>query len=440
MQINQEKLEQEISELRTRLSETSMENSELKEKNSSQEAQISSNSLIISKLKKKLQEKSESIVKLQEEYEILSNSDKKLIESRQLKKEAKELSQKAVDSVKNANLLAEQTRKECDEKLKEMQEELDTTKAIARAQIADITQRCEKDNARAANALADAESYRDNLREQLRNEEQKISELANNRIQSFVSVKELEIANMKRSLECEHKNKLELALAYLQLRYDAREGWHNFIFAFCIVLLSLMAITSKIFKQDVMMIGSALMRYVVAAYTRAVTIATKAAGITGGITNDYAKNALFWILFVICIILLFLVFYGVPVVITGVVVYKYLFGRYYDKVNQWIMIATGIAVIVGSHDTKRLVKCNVILMWLVIQLAVPIVRFVIVPCIGKISGKWNRLDKDRRGNIAIYATSIFVGAIATVIMWRYSIIIAIAIPVGVMYGLATGGY
>lgn len=63
------------------------------------------------------------------------------------------------------------------------------------------------------------------------------------------------------------------------------------------------------------------------------------------------------------------------------------------------MIGTGILFVAMSSEMIYSPKINLLLLWLLIQIIIPLNRFVIIPLIGSIFDKWKGMDSDERRNL-----------------------------------------
>ena len=63
------------------------------------------------------------------------------------------------------------------------------------------------------------------------------------------------------------------------------------------------------------------------------------------------------------------------------------------------MIGSGIFFVAMSSEMFYTPKINLLLLWLLVQVAVPMIRFLIIPLLGNFFDKWNRMDSDERRNL-----------------------------------------
>lgn len=293
-----------------------------------------------------------------------------------------------VSNQKEAKIREKQLVADCNQKVK-----------VANERADEIEQRYSSDNDEAAKARKDGEAFRDEHKRLLREQKEEVDKLAeqkiSNKVASLKASKESEVHQILNDCKAaiqKHKN-------YYASEYAAKEMWHFLIFTFCIVWLVIQAISSDYFRNEVVVFGNWIRYYVVDNFGTVSSWTVSSANITNGISNEIVANMLYWILYGIVGTLSILLFYGVPVVVIIGGGFLYLKSELFDKVNRWIMIGTGILFVAMSSEMIYSPKINLLLLWLLIQIIVPLNRFVIIPLIGIIFDKWKSMDSDERRNL-----------------------------------------
>lgn len=263
----------------------------------------------------------------------------------------------------------------------------------------EIEKRCFRDNEAAAKARKAGEAFRGEHKRILRDQTEEIDKLAEHKIANTVATlkesKELEIkhiqSNCKASIQ-NHKN-------YYASEYVAKEMWHFMIFVFCIVWLAIQAVSSNYFRNEAIVFGNWIKTYMIDSFDTVSSWATSSATISGGINHEIVANILYWIILIIVGLFSILLFYGVPVVVIMGGGFTYLRSKLFDKANRWVMIGSGIFFIAMSSEMFYTPKINLLLLWMLVQFAVPLIRFFIIPLIGSFFDKWNSMDSDERRNL-----------------------------------------
>ena len=276
-------------------------------------------------------------------------------------------------------------REDCTQKIEE---------ANARADEAET--RCEKDNAAVAKTRSEGEAFRRKHQDLLKKEREKIDQLAEQKIydtKAFLQEeKDQEILQMKD----EYTQSVAKIRSRCEAGYAARETWHVLAFGFCILWLIIQAFTSNYFRGEIMKLFHTIGNYVVDMLGNIESWMESAAGIAHEIPNDIASVVIYWIILIIVGILLCLIFFGVPLlaVLDGSIIY--LTSGKFDKLNRWIMIGSGILFVAMASELFYKPPVNLLLLWFLIQLAVPLLRYLIFPLIGLGIDKYQDMDDDER--------------------------------------------
>ena len=258
--------------------------------------------------------------------------------------------------------------------------------------------RCSRDNNAAAKARREGEGFRDEQQRLLREEQAEIDKLAEQKIAdtkaSLSASKQREIS----SIEYECQAKIKKHKNYYASEYAGKETWHILVFIFCIVWLVIQALSSNYFRHEAIEMGTWIKDYAVAAFYTLDGWGNGAANITSGISNEIVATILYWIIYVIVAILGLLLWYGVPLAVIGGGSFLYLKSEGFDKANRWIMIGSGILFVAMSSEMFYEPPLNLLLLWLIVQVAVPLIRYIILPLIGAGIGKVQNMDADEKRN------------------------------------------
>lgn len=250
----------------------------------------------------------------------------------------------------------------------------------------EIEHRCSKDNAAALSAKIQGESFRDEHQRILREQKDEVDKLAEQKICS-------KVASLKASKESEvHqilndcKASIQKYKKYYASEYAAKETWHILIFAFCITWLLIQALSSNYFRNEAAVFCTWIKNYVIDSFETISSWMVASANITNGINNEITSNILYWILYVVVGLLSGLLFYGVPVVIIlgGFI---YLNSKLFDKANRWIMVGSGILFVAMSSEMFYTPNMNLLFLWLLVQVTVPLIRYIIIPLVGSLFDK-----------------------------------------------------
>ena len=146
-----------------------------------------------------------------------------------------------------------------------------------------------------------------------------------------------------------------------------------------------------------------------------VTLSLSAAELAGN------TPALFWFLRILILILLVVLFYVVPGggIFTGS--FLYLRSSKFDRINRWIMIGSGIFLVAFSSVLNDPPQINPILLWILVQIIVPVGRFLIFPLLCTIRKKLDEQDYYETRNLKIKIVSALIAiAVIITILWTYA--------------------
>jgi hypothetical protein len=251
----------------------------------------------------------------------------------------------------------------------------------------EIERRCAKDNEAAFIAKAQGEAYRDEHQRILREQKSEVDKLAEKKIADKIESLKRSKASEVSQIFDSCKTSVEKHKAYYASEYAAKEVWHLVVFSFCIVWLIIQAISSNHFRNEVVVFGNWIKDYAVGSFDNVSSWTVVSANITSGISNDIIALLLYWIIYILIGILSILLFYGVPLVIICGGSFIYLKSKLFDKANRWIMIGTGILFVAMSSEMFYAPKINLLLLWLLIQMVVSPIRFIVIPLIGGMFNK-----------------------------------------------------
>lgn len=272
----------------------------------------------------------------------------------------------------------------------------------------EIEKRCFKDNVAASKARKAGEAFRDEHERILREQTEEIDKLAENKIATTIvslkQAKELEIKHIQSIC----KSSIQKHKKYYASEYVAKEMWHVIIFIFCIVWLAIQAVSSNYFRNEAVVFSNWVKTYMIDSFDTVSSWATSSATISGGINHEIVANILYWIILIIVGLFSILLFYGVPVVVIMSGGFVYLRNSLFDKANRWVMIGSGIFFVAMSSEMFYTPKTNLLLLWLLVQVAIPLIRFVIIPLIGSFFDKWNSMDSDERRNVGCNIMMIII--------------------------------
>ncbi len=262
-----------------------------------------------------------------------------------------------------------------------------------------MANRCSRDNILAAEERAKAEEY---CRQQ--------KQLRDNEIDEINKKAEQMILHKVDELENDNEISKKKWRKYYASKYAAKESWHILAFVFCIVWLIIQALSSSYFRHEVLVVCELIKEYIVDGWGY-VSSWSNGSGtyLAALITNSIASDIVFWIVFIIVGLLSALLFYGLPLVIIFGGNFIYLSSKAFDKENRWIMVGSAILFIAASSELSFTPQINLLLLWLIIQIAVPIIRYIIIPLIYSSIDKFQGMASDDRRNF--YCNIMMVVAI-----------------------------
>ena len=304
-------------------------------------------SLQNSELIGQVREDGDEIKRLNDRIESLSDSDKELQEANRLKKEVE----------KDREELDEREEK-LDEREAEIEQEKKDYKAVCDQMVWDAESRCKKDNDAAAESRARAEKNEEETRELLQNEKQHIHTEA-----------EILVADHIRKLDEKEDRYLEKRLSELNKKYIIDRDKAKIVFTLMLVHIVCFGVFSERLGQDMIGIGKAVGKefdwglQVVQGWMKGAGRALKDVSVIGDITPY------------LILVLAVLAVTGVFITLIYVA-FKYLTNkRRFDEAPRWIMASTGVlAVSVSRADLPFVENWNLILIWLAIQVAFPLIR------------------------------------------------------------------
>ncbi len=287
---------------------------------------------------------------------------------------------------------------------------------------AEVESRCARDNEMAAKARREGEEYRDKYEQLLEKEEAHIDELADQKIADekkyLRETKKAEVEAIR--IACDKK--IERHRVLFALMYSAKETWHVVAFAFCIMWDFIQTLSSTYLRGQFVEFGGYIKEYV--GFVRSHTgLWVKALADKALLISDARVAAVvYWIITILMALVLVLFFYGVPL---GVIVgggRAYLSSKKYDKIARWLMISSAIAVIALSSECVGVrLPLNAILLWLIIQVAYPVIRYILIPFGSMVCVNISEMSEDSRKELItaiIYAVLIIGGA--WIILWATS--------------------
>ena len=175
---------------------------------------------------------------------------------------------------------------------------------------------------------------------------------------------------------------------------------------------------SNCIRADVVEIFGWIKEYIVSVWDNSLLLAEKAAGVSDLIPNDVIAVILYWLIFIMVGIFLMLLLYGVVSYILIGTCYLYLKSDKFDKINRWLMVSSGICFIAMGSEIFNHQVCNLILLWLIIQVIVPLLRYYMIPFITNRIKKYRYMDdEDRRHFEAVIV--VFVAIISIVIFLKF---------------------
>ena len=304
-------------------------------------------SLQIKKLKEQVREDGDEIKRLNDRIGSLSDSDKELKEANRLKKEVE----------KDREELDERSRG-LDDRERSMYLEMLEYKEKCDEDVRTVKNQCKKDNDAAAESRARAKKNEEETRELLQNEKQHIHTEA-----------EILVADHIRKLDEKEDRYLGKRLSELNKKYIIDRDKAKIVFTLMLVHIVCFGVFSERLGQDMIGIGKAVGKefdwglQVVQGWMKGAGRALKDVSVIGDITP--------YLILVLAVL-----------AVTGVFItliylaFKYLTNKSrFDAAPRWIMASTGVlAVSVSRADLPFVENWNLILIWLAIQVAFPLIR------------------------------------------------------------------
>ena len=245
-----------------------------------------------------------------------------------------------------------------DEREAEIEQEKKDYKATCDQMVWDAESRCKKDNDAADESRSRAEKNEEETRQLLENEKQHIHEEAENLVTDHI-----------RKLDEIEDRYLEKRLSELNKKYIIDRDKAKIVFTLMLVHIVCFGVFSERLGQDMIGIGKAVGKefdwglQVVQGWMKGAGRALKDVSVIGDITPY------------LILVLAVLAVTGVFITLIYVA-FKYLTNkRRFDEAPRWIMASTGVlAVSVSRADLPFVENWNLILIWLAIQVAFPLIR------------------------------------------------------------------
>ena len=245
-----------------------------------------------------------------------------------------------------------------DEREAEIEQEKKDYKATCDQMVWDAESRCKKDNDAADESRSRAEKNEEETRQLLENEKQHIHEEAENLVTDHI-----------RKLDEIEDRYLEKRLSELNKKYMIDRDKAKVVFSLMLVHIVCFGVFSEHLRQDMVGIGKAigtafiLGLKLVQGWMKGAGRALKDVSVIGDITP--------YLILVLAVL-----------AVTGVLItliyltFKYLTNKsLFDKAPRWIMASTGVlAVSVSRADLPFAENWNLVLIWLAIQIAFPLIR------------------------------------------------------------------
>lgn len=282
---------------------------------------------------------------------------------------------------------ADRDKAEYERKVDDLKRECSRRVKAANDRADETEQRCVKDNAAAFQARQEAEDFRTEQQRLLKEEIAEIDKLS-----------EKKIADKVAFLKSESKAKIEKHKNYYKSEYAAKEIWHILAFTFCIVWLVLQALCSNYFRTEAVELGTWIKEYAFDSADFISEWSVGAADIANGISNEIASSILYWVIWFVVGIVLFVFFYVLPLAVIFGGSFLYLRSEGFDKTNRWIMVGSGIVFVAMASEMFYQPPINLLLLWLIIQAAVPLLRYIIIPLICSGIDKVQSMDEDAKRN------------------------------------------
>ena len=314
--------------------------------------------------------------------------------------DAKTIAEEADRKVDAANKNAASICADAKRKVINMQEQVAKIKEDAMKQIDEVETRCARDNETARIAKEKAENYQNQQWKLLKDEEAKISKSAEKKIADLKASLEATFDRKIREQEQSYATKKDRVKLYYRNRYAVMETFHVICFGFCIVWLVIQACGSSNLLDDFASICHWIGNYCTARAGNIEDMAGQLGSIALSISNGLLRSICYWILSILSGTIMAVLFYGVPIVAALYGGYKYSRSKYFDKVSRWLMVASGIAMIVISANEIG-IRWNIFILWIITQGLIAVIRFLIVPFVGSFFEGWKDMDADKKKDIAI---------------------------------------
>ena len=292
---------------------------------------------------------------------------------------------------------------ECDRRIKQ-----------AEARADEVQIRCTRDNEAAARARSEGEEFRSEYEKLLGTELAQIDMLAEGKIADTKARLKKDKEDAVKRINFEAASKLRQRSLDLKNLYDAKEWWHDFVIAFCIVWSLMQAAVSVRFKEYGYEVWSWINNYIGFAEVKISEWSGFIAGVSSAIGNRAVSAIVYWIILLIVVLLLVILFYGIPIGIIAVGGYAYLKSSRFDKAARWIMIGSAITTIAVSSEIAGIrFDINLLLVWMIVQIAFPLVRFILLPLIIAMVDDLTSMSTDERKQflISMGYVLLFVGCI-----------------------------
>ena len=404
-------------ELLDLLEELQTENEALKaekQKNSSERSKLrsalSEAKLIIEGLNKENDSLTSENRKMKEHIVSMNNADLKL---KELNRKERQLSEKE-ETILNFE-------KQCEEKIHKAGEKVEIVIADRDRRISQIKheaddkirateEKCKKDNTEAEKARTEAEKYRKEWRRLLNEQNTEIEKAA-----------EQKIKNCREELKREYRNMVLRQNSLFNAKFSAADGWYVFVFIFSVVWLIIQALTSKYFYGCICEAAKVVASYFVFMANITEKITLEAARFVSG---GAELNFIGWIVLVLVGLIMIIVLFIVPLALSAGTVFLYMFSEKFDKVQQWLFVASLMFIVAISSNVIGISSYNIILWWFVLQISVPITRFAVVPVVTEYFDEEAYMRADMR-EIWKYTSIAVITAveIAVFLFWLWKCVI-----------------
>lgn len=341
-------------------------------------SEISSLKSVITELKTELSSTQKINQSLTQSNDELRNNNGLL-----LKDEQKELQ----DTLRDTKALVVKNQNIYDQKEADLRKDFSNKIKVANDRADEVEQRCAKDNAAASKARSQAESYKAEQLHLLNNQKAEIDKLSDQKIATTIQ----QLTRDNKISKEKHKK------SYAR-EYAVKETWHIFILIFCVVWSIIQGASSNYFRGEIAELFSWVSGYAKDCFTNIRTWTVDVANLTNGISNDTVSMILYWILWVLVGLILVILFYVVPLVIIVGGSWMYFKSKLFDRANQWIMVGSSIFFIALASEMFYTPPINLLVIWFIVQVAVPLLRYIIIPVICSLFDKYQHMDSEERRN------------------------------------------